>query len=153
MRATLLTASLLLSLGCHRSEAPRATAGSIESSNGASREGPPRPATPAQFAADGTLSGPGAPDRATCAQDSDCVVTDLPSNRAPAPPPHLAGCCPASGFNPVSRAFYEWVTRFQAQHCPQDRAECPGLPAPAMPAPCVHQAVCRAGRCANACGS
>lgn len=108
--------------------------------------------TGATFDTHGLLSGPGAPDRSACVTDADCVVADIPTNRSPAPPPHLAGCCPASGHEPQSRKFFDWVRAFQAAHCPTDRAECPDLPPPAAPAPCVHEPRCVSQRCTNACG-
>ena len=110
------------------------------------------PATPAVFDGDGRLSGPGAPERFACGQESDCVISEIPTNQHPAPPPHLLGCCPVSGFFPMNRAYYDWIRSFQQQHCPADRSACPDLSAPAMPNPCVHQARCIEGRCNDACG-
>ena len=114
-------------------------------------EQPATAATPAVFDSTGTLSGPGAPERFSCSEDSDCVVTEIPMNRQPAPPPHLLGCCPTSGFMPMNRAYFDWMRSFQQQHCPADRSACPALPPPAMPNPCVSEARCVEARCSNAC--
>ena len=109
--------------------------------------------TPAEFDVEGDLAGPGAPDRAACTSDADCMITDVPSNRPLAPPPRLLGCCATGRFVPVTRAFQVWMTAFQSRHCPADRSHCPELPAPAMPAQCVHEARCLGGTCGNACGA
>jgi hypothetical protein len=145
VRALLLSGLLACSSACSdrdRAEAEPEVSPSVE-----------LPPTPAVFGADGLLSGPGAPDRLACEGDGDCVITSIPSSRPPAPPPYLAGCCPTSGFDPASRAFHRWMTEFRVDHCPVDRSACPDLPAPAMPADCVHEARCIEGRCANGCGA
>lgn len=109
-------------------------------------------ATPARFDGDGFLTGPGAPDRSACAADSDCVVTSVPNQGAPQPPASSLGCCASSGHASVSRAYFDWVRAWQARYCPAT-PECPPLPPPAMPAPCVFEARCVAGRCGNACAA
>lgn len=147
VRALLFSGLLVGFSGC--SGCDRAT-------SSAEAEDSPRvdmPPTPAVFGPDGLLSGPDAPDRLACEEDDDCVITSIPSSRPPAPPPHLAGCCATSAFDPASRAFHRWMAEFRVDSCPVDRSACPELPAPAMPADCVHEARCIDGRCRNACGA
>ncbi|MBX3246976.1 MAG: hypothetical protein KF901_07330 [Myxococcales bacterium] len=89
-----------------------------------------------------TVEGqPGAPDRASCVVDDDCVAAPLTS-------PDL--CCDTGvPAEVVSRAFDEWRRATRARRC--EGVVCPAIPSPTPPRACAVEPRCVAGQCAHSC--